>query len=276
MNSNINLIYKTFWKKPKNPYYIVCPDYIENSSGILALHFLCHSLNQSGHESYVTSHVTSPHLRTPILTQAIKFTHRIAGLNPIVVYPEIISGNPLNAKTVVRYILNIPGLLGGDTTYPDTEILFAFRKQFIPTELQAELLWIHVINLDLFNSNDVLDSSRRGCCFYANKYLKAGGKLFKETDGFLELSHRVPRTLTELADIFKTSKMLYSYESSAACTQAMLCGCPIVYLPNPWLTEFPASELYGRNGAAWGSSTIQIDHAKSTVSNVCQCQVCVL
>ena len=29
-------------------------------------------------------------------------------------YPEVVSGNPVMAKRVIRYVCNVPGLLGGD------------------------------------------------------------------------------------------------------------------------------------------------------------------
>ena len=261
-------IYKTFWKYDRNPYYIFAPEYVEHSSGCLVLHFLCHALNISGEEAYLITKGISPRLRTPQLTPAIQEIHRQGCKVPIAVYPEVISGNPFGSKVVVRFMLNTPGLLGGESSYPSSDILFAYRRQFLPPTMEAHDLFLPASNLSLFNYTGVKEGDRKSCCFYANKYLKNGGNLFKETHGLVEISHRFPRTLSELAEVFRSSKFMYSYEPSEACAQAMLCGCPVVYLPNPWMTERPAVELIGDNGSAWGNSEEQICHAKATIGNV--------
>ncbi len=258
-------IYRSLWEQPRHPYYIFCPDYRENSAGVLALHMLCHALNIAGYEAFVTAQVRSPRLKTPLLTPEIEEAHRAAQNTPITVYPEIVSGNPRNAEVVVRYLLNTPGHLAGDTSYAEHEILFAHRQQFVPPTMRAETLWIPVSDLRIFNPSGVDAAKRSGSCFYTSRYTERGGVLSSETEGFLELSQRNPRSLRELAEIFRRSEFLYSYEPSALCTQAMLCGCPVVYLPNDYMTEFPAEELLGRDGAAWGSSPEEIQRARDTV-----------
>src|SRR5205823_5441570 len=69
-------------------------------------------------------------------------------------------------------------------------------------------------------------------------------------------------------EIFRHCELLYSYEPSALCTQAMLCGCPVVYLPNDQMTEFPAADILGRDGAAWSTSAEETARARATVHKV--------
>ena len=102
------------YKYYKNPYYIVAPDYTHKSSGIRILHELCSILNQFGYEAYVVTGKTNGDLWTPILTDETKIAHYKAKKTPIVVYPEVIKGTPLNMGAPVRYVLNYPGFIGGD------------------------------------------------------------------------------------------------------------------------------------------------------------------
>ena len=51
----------------------------------------------------------------------------------VAIYPEIIHGNPAKAKTVVRYLLNKPGVMSsggipGPTSFAPDEITYVFSK----------------------------------------------------------------------------------------------------------------------------------------------------
>lgn len=255
------------WAPRRHPYYLYCPDYRETSSGVVALHVLGHALNLVGHEAWVTAAVTSPRLRTPILGAAVEKAHADAGLVPITLYPEVVTGNPRRAPVVARFILNKPGLLGGASSYAPSEILFVFAPEFLPPGMEASPLMVPLFDLTLFRPG-LPPAERRGRYFYAARYLERGGKLLPDTAGCVELSMRTPRTLAELGDLFRSAEILYSYERSALCTEAMICGCPVVYLPNPHLTEFPNEAQIGRDGAAWGSSPAEVARARATVDRV--------
>jgi hypothetical protein len=198
----------------------------------------------------------------------VERVHAAAQVTPVTVYPEVVTGNPRKAPVVVRYLLNVPGHLAGETSYAASEILFAHRPQFVPPSMRAEILWMPVTDLDLFNPFGVDPASRKERCVYAHRYLERGGTLKEETQGCLELSQKNPRSLAELAELFRRSEILYSYEPSALCTQAMLCGCPVIYLPNDYMTVFPAADILGRDGAAWGTAPEEVARAKATVSRV--------
>src|SRR5215471_20939854 len=84
-SSETGLLHRSFWASPRHPYYIFCPDYRENSAGVLALHFLCHSLNLIGYEAYVTAQSVNPRLRTPQLTPTIERVHMAARNMPVTI-----------------------------------------------------------------------------------------------------------------------------------------------------------------------------------------------
>src|SRR5262249_36529611 len=55
----------------------------------------------------------------------------------VVIYPEVISGNPLRATRVVRWALNYPGKLAGDTYYDQNEMAFAWDARMLGRVSQA-------------------------------------------------------------------------------------------------------------------------------------------
>lgn len=263
----------------RNPFYIVSPSYTHQSAGIKALHLLCHSLNRLGQLAFLVKQdffevtpfqemILNPDWLTPALTREVYASHVQASLTPIVVYPETITGNPLKAAVVVRYVLNFPGLLGGDKEYPPEEIVFAYSKKLAVSANVGDdrVLFIPASDTNTFyRSAD--DHPRTGTCFYADKYKKVhNGELFEVTRNSLEITRGIgSQTTAEVAEIFRRSELFYCYENSALAIEAMLCGCPTVFLPNEHLTEIIASEELGMDGFAWGDSAAEIERARNTV-----------
>ena len=94
----------------------------------------------------------NPDILTPVLTQDIIDFHFKQGLRPVVIYPEIVAGNPLGAECVIRYVLNFPGLLGGDEAYPETETVVAFSRTLADAcENAAAVLHIPVIDENVYH-----------------------------------------------------------------------------------------------------------------------------
>ena len=119
------------FRTSSRPYYVWAPDYRETSSGVRVLHLLCHALNSIGEEAYVTTAVTNPALRTPTLDRGVVERHEASDRKPIAVYPEVVSGNPLGAEAVVRFLLNRPGFLGGDSQFDSAEFVVAYKHEFV-------------------------------------------------------------------------------------------------------------------------------------------------
>ena len=220
---------RNFYAASNAPYYIFALDYVQQSAGIRALHYLCHALNESGQEAYITSGVTSPHLRTPGLSKKIIKNHQVSGRVPIVVYPEIVSGDPLAAGgIVVRWLLNKPGHLGGETAYSDSDLVFVYDSNFLPAEIVGEVLHIPTYDLSIFNNdNNPYDDAREYVCFYAHKYLIKGGELTGHVKNAISLCKDKKLTHGEIADVLRRSKLLYVYEPTALVVEALLCGCPV-------------------------------------------------
>jgi len=227
-----------------HPYYIVAPPFRYSSAGIRVLYHLCHALNELGYESYIVTEKgkTHPILRTPELTPATKARHKSADLLPIAVYPETAHGNMLDSPVVARWLLNIPGHLGGPTQFDPGEIIFYWAKWALPTGMEAEELVLPVVDREIFN-NKFTGNERRGFCFYANKYYMSGRPVspILSANG-IDLGLHIPRSPYEIAEILRRSEVLYCYETSAITEEAYACGCP-VFLSTPLIFNYLKSMM---------------------------------
>lgn len=230
----------SFFYRTSNPYYIVAPGFRQNSCGIRVLHYLCHALNEAGFEAYIATdtEVTSPFLRTPKLTQEIRAKHQASGCIPIGVYPEVVIGNILNLPVVARWILNKPGHLGGQESFDENEILFYWDEWVIDKKTTADRLNIPFVDRRIFHEPKT-NTQRQGFCYYAHKYLRAGNKINPEIQrNGTSLCQDVPRSHEEIAEILRASKVLYCYEPTALATEAVACGCQVIYVDTEYLNQF--------------------------------------
>jgi len=244
------------------PYLIVSHDYKRFSAGTKVLHLLCHHLNESGCPAYVTSPVTHPDLTTPTANQRMIGELCKSG---IVVYPEVEEGNPLGARRVVRYILNIPGRIRGSGEFAPTELLFAYcglLRRFVPS--YDRILCVPVVELDLFKPG-ASRLPRESSVYWVGK--GSDTPRIPETEHMAEISFEWPETRRGLAYLFKSSEWFYSYANYTALTiEARLCGCPTVIIPNG-LFDREDFKMYppGMTGLAWGTDPDELEWAARTV-----------
>lgn len=252
---------------PSHPYYVYAPPYRQDSGGVRALHYLCHALNLAGQEAYVVQRPTHPELVTPTLSTSVVATHQDAGRTPIAIYPEVVSGNPLGSDNVVRWLLALPGLYtGGSLELGPRDLVFALSPNIVPRGLHAELLRLPLVDTRIFNAPSPDSASRSGTAVFINRYLDKGGQLDPLTADSIEISYRVaPRDAEELAALLRSVELLYLYEHSTIASESLLCGCPVVYLPNPIFLAERVIPILGGNGVAWGASPEAIVRAKATV-----------
>jgi hypothetical protein len=251
----------------RRPYYIIAPEYRHVSAGIRVLHLLCHMLNLKGQCAFLTTSIVNSDWIAPILTEAIVQKHFDEKRTPIVIYPETILGNPLQAGCIVRYLLNYPGLLGGPAEFGPDEMLFWYSDQ-MKRECQRGGLVLSFPATDARIFTPPPEGSvRRGSCFYGEKYKHVSGeKLSPPSEGSIEILREGPgvQTREELLNLFRTSELFYCYESSALSLEAALCGCPVVLIPNSLYTKPLLVEPIGLTGMAWGNSPEEIERAKRT------------
>lgn len=259
-----------------NPYYIVAPSYDDKSAGVMVLHRLCHHLNLKGFPAYLMSmdnryDYHNPNLITPSLTDSTAEIHKKHNKTPIIVYPEIIRGNPLNSKCVVRYLLNYAGFLGGDKKFPESDFIVSYTRKIADhaNALRDDVLFMPISDSTIFYPPENKNSKRSGSCFYASKYkdfLK--GELFDITNNSIEITRykEGSQTKKEIAELFRKSEFFYSYEDTSLISEAILCGCPVIFIKNQYFKDDPLAiyEL-GKYGMANHDKKEEIERAKDTV-----------
>lgn len=246
-------------RKPGHPYYIYALDYRETSSGICALHYLCHALNLEGFEAYVTgTNVRNEQLKTPLLTDEVIERHAAEQRVPIAVYPEVVTGNPLNAQSVVRYMLNREGVINGNKVEAgEKDLFFYYSSAFTPTiSGQFDFLTVPVLDTEIFTTPKI-QYPRVVSYLYLNRIPVEAVDFSLLPEDVEILSMATPLSHDQLARKLQVAKTLYSFELSGTCTVAMLCGCPAVKLNLPGFEHLGFSEqnLAVLKGAGFSRST---------------------
>ena len=272
-------------KKPK--FLIVSPP--QNWGGPVVLHLLWHMLADYGYESKVfllRTDVRYPQSRQELLQQYLPFMNNKGEQNldsqqgsvkgceltnwpyvdddTIVVYPEVIFGNPLAAKHVVRWFLNenpYTGAYIGEQPHGEDDLFICYREIFNDYTLNpaCRQVQLHHFNHDVYKRTNY--GHREGNCFIIRK-----GEVRED------LPETVPGIILDnLSDEEKVKVMnkceyCYSFDTQTFySTIAAICGCISVVIPEVGKTR--ADYLTGEDkkyGVAFGISPEEIDFARST------------
>lgn len=239
-------------------YLIWSPEFTDSSGGPLALHRLAYSIAKKGIECYITSHGTVEGSLAKSVADIHNFQYD--PLTTMVIYPEIVIGNPLNASHVTRWLLNTPGMVGGDGVYSSDDLVYTYSDYYYsPVGKRIDgKLWIYDFKTNIFYNQNV---ERRGDCFI----IKKGGakKLDKHRPDSICIEP-FPGDL-ELAKIFNKCEYFICYDDACFHTvQAALCGCIPIVIPKEGMSDaeyFEKNEM-NRYGVAYGFN--KIEYAKNT------------
>ena len=146
----------------KKDYIIVAPKY-SKSNGVRTLYRLAEELENKGYNVYVFAPKTKD-VNCKFISQVTEKMRKQA----IVIYPEIIWGNPLQFNNVVRYILYYPGKLGGTKEYNKNELLVTYSKKYYSN---AGEMYFPCLDAKLFYKDDTLKDLD---CYFV--YKKGNGK----------------------------------------------------------------------------------------------------
>jgi hypothetical protein len=268
----------------KHPIYVYAPAYLAHSAGIRALHYLCHSLNQSGYLSWLVIYdwdsgrkqLLNPDLNAPILTSEIRDLHFSNGLAPIIIYPETIKGNPLGAQVVVRWVLNYPGILGGPKTFSDSEHVVSYSNEIAKTlEMRTHVLFLPTVDIREIQMirNGLPNRSRTArALLYAGKYRAFVGSPVlptwvtdKVTEIFREGRSRQSRN--EVLTLLASSSRLYCFENSSLITESVLLKTPVILVRSPFFSSLIAENELGSDGTAWSDEEDPIAKSEMGIQN---------
>lgn len=267
-----------------NKILIFSPSYNENSGGIIALHKLCQIINQLGREAYLfpafstyeinrntslsdlkmifkseikslLKFKTNPAFYTPVI---YKKKH-LGDLNDwIVIYPEIVFGNPLNSKNVVRWLLHNPGFHTKKIFYGENETYFKFNSAIRDFQYPGSTLSRHelkVIHYPLEHYNlDGASAHREGTAYCLRK--GKNKKIQHDLKGSILIDGK---SHAEVSRIFKKVKTFISYDTYTAYSFfAVLCGCESIVIPDEGVSEeswYPNPR--DRYGLAYGFENLE-------------------
>lgn len=259
-------------------FIIVTPGYDDNAGGIVVLHQLCDRLNHLGYKAYLWPFfkpaLVFPH---PFKTIYLFFRYFRKSIkygfkkNPklntptasyqdlkdaVVVYPEVIVGDPLKAKNVVRWLLHKPGFNnGGKIDFGLNDLFFYYDKAFDDSRYNKfPENHLHIVSQrsDVYNVTN--NSTRKGSCYLLRKGYKR------------ELVHDITATRLvdglsheETAIVFNEVEYCISYDTHTMYNvYAVMCGCIPIVVPEEGVSKEqwqPNEE--NRYGIAYGFDDIE-------------------
>lgn len=210
------------------PYLIVAPHYAYQCGGIKTLHRLCHLLNSKGQEAYITGTNSPENFNVKSFNNLNLDQQKDLQKNGVVVYPEIIAGNPLNFRYVARLDLAPPC-----HSYHSNELVFMQEDTLRDCSTAKDILTVTYVE-DFFKLPEVDNRTKK--CFWVGK---GGENSYPDiTSDCIEITPSWPFPRTELAKLFQESQVFYTYDNLTALTiEARLCGCPIIVLKNIVLSK---------------------------------------
>lgn len=219
-----------------NKYLIFADEYKRNSGGNKALHKLAELLFEKGFSVRIGKNL-------------------IADENEIVVYPERVSGNPCNGKNIVRWMLHKKDYFDKEPrVYNENETTFWISKIL---NKDGNILPINTIELELFKDDGLV---RDKVLLYEGKG-KATDEFKTALKDYIEITKDYPKDRKELAQLFKTAKVLYCFDSMTCVTsEARLCGCPVVQYLNG---DFKKEDYEMTAGIAWDNSASELEKAEN-------------
>lgn len=240
-------------------FLIWSPGFDTNSGGIIALHRLADLIAKSGENSFIyTTHTFEGSSATVVNDNT---PLNLIEEETMVIYPEIVSGNPFNAKYVTRWLLNTPGKIGGDGKYDNNDLIYKYYDYFVaPDESKVNgELRTFTLKLDKFYNRGL---ERNGECYI----IKKGRNKIQNMHSLNSVNIDNYVNDDYLSDIFNKTETFVSYDSMTFhIQQAALCGCIPVIIPDEGVTreEFMKKAPVNKVGVAYGFD--DIENAKSTL-----------
>lgn len=200
-------------------FYIYSPPLTNNiSNGIHALHQLCNNINSL---NYTCSIINWGDTIQP-------------NTNDIIIYPEVIQGNPLNFKHIVRYMLNREGYILGNTINQTPDDYILTWSNLYTNTYHSVLNYVSLNEFEIFNDANTKPVLQRNLdCTYIGK-----GSSYTDCNilpDTIEINRNNPINKYALADLLKSTRILYTYDPITLVNlEAILSGalvCILNYIP---------------------------------------------
>ncbi len=253
-------------------FVIVAPFYFDKSAGIVVLHELCDEMNKRGYPTAIylmgpdglTISHQAQHYGPDLKWYAVSGQEEMQQFinEGVVIYPEVVSGNPVNAPRVVRYVLNSEGFVGGNKmNVSDSDFILSYSSVYhaAPHAILTKICHHAVFNTE--NTLPVMD--RKMDMTYIGKGSTLGECYVMP--GTVELTRHWPKNKDELAVLLKNTRYLYTWDfHSQTVTDALLCGVIPVYMNLAPFTSF--DELHPAEAAYKLRTFATLEHGQPVLS----------
>lgn len=237
-----------------SPYYVFAPAHLDDGDeATWQLHVLCSLLNRAGYAAYlVDAPKTDGRLWTPVLTAPQMAAHHLSGLRPISIAgfraPEV-SPRP-GLQVVFRSEWNMPDGQLGKPGVLCFDMPGPVPGSTIHKEWPIALPWVDPEAC----AAPTTDVPRTGELIYTGRLPALNQKPLAIHAGLQDLSQHidVPLGPDERFLALKEAFALYAYAKSAITTEARLCGCRVVYVPNDYMLQTRPSLPLETAGCAFG------------------------
>ena len=205
-------------------FVIYSPSWRHNSGGIQVLHRLCHLLNSNGYSACITSE-SKPGWNCPLWDGTLSD-------DDYAIYPEIYTGNPLNAKHIIRYMLYYPWHHFGNNRIPKTELLIPYSMFIYPDSCkncdyelpEDNILEVFISEPELFFINPSIKKDITS--YWVSKSVRETVDKFNLPKGAVHIHHGYSRE--DVAKTLQRSRVFYSFDvNSAMIIEACLCGAQV-------------------------------------------------
>jgi hypothetical protein len=259
--------------------YIVCaPSFDPNSGGTIFQHELVHTLNQFGEEAYLwpmppifrqglCSRIKralwpQPYLLNPELNTPMARKRDLSASDTVMIYSEIVPGNPADAQNIVRWLLYKPGDQH-PYSFTENEMFFTCYEKADLREVTrgAPELFLWKINRTY---RDEGRTNRKGVAYIVRKGHRKPRLPATEAADAIDISGM---SHEEVNAVFNRVERFYSYDEATMYSQfAVLSGCLSIVVPG----EHPDRATWNKhhdlsiNGIAYGDTPTEIAHALAT------------
>jgi len=183
------------------------------SAGVRATHRLQYLLIQAGYEALIVNGYE--------FEKQPRRRHQQLEDDDIAIYPDVCPGNPLNAKHVVRWLMNDPKVWGLSGIFPATDLRYAFNTYHLHLSL-GKRLFVNVVNPVFKNKGLKRDIN-------ALWQGKSDIPPFDKWPGvpLTIITYDRPETPGKLADLLNRVEAFYTCDESMMNLEAYLCGCKV-------------------------------------------------
>ncbi len=169
----------------------------------------------------------------PTLSRAAAKQQRREGREPVVIYPEVTVGNPRQARFVVRYLLNKPGLLvpGAERSYGKDDYFIDGAREHAPAGVRSFDLFMPLVDRSVYHPPPP-GSPRDGFAIFTNRAVFDQASAPDWLRPHTLLSMQTPRSHAELGALYRRSRAMVTFERTSAIFEALssrLSG----HLPSP-------------------------------------------